>query len=387
MDSAHQRDVGKATVEAELVEKAFEEKKRSKWMHPCACTCYLLLVLLGFIGFFRVACVIDSIYVPAPVMEDKIVVEEMKADFTVGFISDTVRTPESGQTTDKVFEMFKKANIDLLVSAGDQAHGTYEGWFDRITRHFGEYFPTMIVAGNHDKKQHRWERFAEEYERRAKVSGVKCDGRVGIRQTCHYGGLVVVSSVPALWRCGIASSSENAEYMDEQLSQYPDAPWKLCNWHIPDKKIHLSSLPGPVGLDIYDTCRKHGAGIINGHVHSYLRSFTISKFDGPDGMPVRVEGDTEDNEIQLKCNIDDAPNAQSFVFMSSAGKSTVYRTKWEDRPWMAKGITSDDFLVAGGLICKYNVDGNPKKATCSYTDIDGNVLDTFDIFTDPCDKK
>ena len=72
---------------------------------------------------------------------------------------------------------------------------------------------------------------------------------------------------------------------------------------------------------------------------------------------------------------------RSFAFVSGLGGHSI-RKQDRDGPWWAAVYTSDQYANYGALFCLFLVDGDPNRASCYFKDIDGKVVDRFDLISD-----
>jgi len=77
---------------------------------------------------------------------------------------------------------------------------------------------------------------------------------------------IVISSV-GVERAGESANTEHYEYLDRQLRE-STSRWKICVWHMNMGEMQVSYKGDSVGWGAYEICRKHGAFIINGRVHT-----------------------------------------------------------------------------------------------------------------------
>ena len=121
-----------------------------------------------------------------------------------------------------------------------------------------------------------------------------------------------------------------------------------------------------VGWEAYEACRQAGAIIATGHEHSYARTHLMDSFES---LSIASMSST----LRLE-------EGKSFAFVSGLGG---YSIRDQDRkgPWWAAVYTADQGANFGALFCQFLVDGDPNRASCYFKDIDGKVVDRFDIIS------
>ena len=189
-----------------------------------------------------------------------------------------------------------------------------------------------------------------------------CDGELGVSFTCNYKGVLV-----AMTGVGTrATPAEGAAYLASTLSAYPNI-WQTCLWHKNQHLYQTGNKIDEVGWEVYETCREHGAIVLTGHEHSYSRTHLMSDFEGT------VVAST-DNTLVLE-------PGKTFAAVAGLGGKDI--RNWdggaEENPWWAVCAASDNGVNYGALLCTFNVNGDPRLATCSFTDVSGRVWDTFNI--------
>jgi hypothetical protein len=73
----------------------------------------------------------------------------------------------------------------------------------------------------------------------------------------------------------------------------------------------------------------------------------------------------------------------SFAFVSGLGGKGI-RTKIGGlgaNHWWASVYTADENANFGALFCSFNVNGSEDEAVCYFKDIEGNIVDSFNLIS------
>ncbi len=279
--------------------------------------------------------------------EDK----ETPTNFTIAFIGDQGLWDSSKA----VLALIKGEGADLVLHQGDLDYRDDPALWDAQTNTIlGDDFPQLAVIGNHDTKQ------IEGYQklmndRIARIPGLLCTGELGVKATCTYKGIQILQS--GVGSYGVFDES----YFTTQLSE-PGFTWRICSWHTPERH----------GQDIrkaYEACRKAGAIIVTGHIHSYSRTGLVSDFDS---KKMRFT-----NETPLVIE-----KGKTVMAITGLGGGTLrHKTEkdFRDSIQYANDYIIDYAENFGALFCKFNENGITNRAHCYFKTIDGEIIDQFDI--------
>jgi hypothetical protein len=176
-----------------------------------------------------------------------------------------------------------------------------------------------------------------------------------------------------------------APYIKNQMEN-DDHIWKICSWHKNQQAMQLGGKADEMGWGVYETCREQGAIIATGHEHSYSRTKTL----------IDIEEQIVDTSLHPLVNgVPSNPEkllvspGKTFVFVSGIGGSSKrnqdrclpsiypYGCNFE---W-AKIYTTDQNAEFGALFITFNIDGDPTKARGYFKNINGEVIDEFEITT------
>ena len=234
-----------------------------------------------------------------------------------------------------------------------------------------------------------------------------CEGEIGVDQICNYKGLLVAMT-------GVGSRrtpEEGTAFLESAFASYPNI-WRIAMWHKNQllyqtgarapgvcvlggglgrsqagqrwhRDAHTcvapSHLPPPprtastggklngVGWGVYEASLAAGALVMTGHEHSYSRTFTMSSFENP--------------EIWSTSNDVITAPGRSFVTVSGLGGRGIrgWERNLNENPWWASCAASDNGVSDGALYCKFNYNGDARRAYCEFVDRTDRVWDTYFI--------
>ena len=299
-------------------------------------------------------------------------------NYTVAFIGD------SGYAAgfEAVLNLIKDEGTDLVLHQGDLAYTSdAAGFFAKIDAILGSDFPYLASIGNHDtgswpsncgRANGCYTNFLT--ARMAANNIVPDDADLDDEKyAVTYQGLRIVF----VGQNG--NNEEFAQFINDQMAGH-DNIWKICSWHRTQKEMQIGDKSSQMGWDVYNNCLNLGAIIATAHEHSYSRTRTLI---APETQTI----DPACPDANAVC----VEQGKTFVFVSGLGGEegriddqnrclpTIfpYGCKQE---W-ANIYTSSQGANFGALFITFNVDGDPYKAHGYFKDIDGNVVDEFDITT------
>ncbi len=171
------------------------------------------------------------------------------------------------------------------------------------------------------------------------------------------------------------NNTEFAQFISDQLADDPHI-WKICGWHKNQTAMQVGSKADEMSWSPYENCLRLGAIIATAHEHTYHRTRTL--------MHAATQS------VDPTCS---EPNAvcvgpgRTFVFVSGLGGRSIRN---QDRcpptsfpygcnqEW-ANIYTSDQGAAYGALFITFNVDGDPRQARGYFKNINGEIIDQFDI--------
>ena len=279
----------------------------------------------------------------------------------------------SGRDARAVLELIRDEGTDLVIHLGDfDYEDDPAAWDQLISDVLGSAFPYFAAIGNHDEDA--WSAYQTLLlSRLQRIEGASCAGDYGINSACTYEGLFfVLSGVGTMGRGHVS-------YLEETLAANTST-WSICGWHKNQEAMQVGGKDNDVGWRAFEICRQAGAIIGTAHEHSYSRTKTLSDIERQETDPlwpmpseVRVGG------------------GSTFVFVSGLGGRSIRdqeRCLPAEPPYGCKGewasvYTSNQGATFGALFIEFHIDGDPAKARGYFKNIDGEIIDTFTIFSDP----
>lgn len=182
------------------------------------------------------------------------------------------------------------------------------------------------------------------------------------------------TSKPTCWNyCdGCPETYGQTVFIEKAFRAFPSI-WRVCSWHKNHHLYQIGTKYTEVGLPLYDACRKFGAIVTTGHEHSYSRTKRMSSFED---FVVAESGET----IVLS-------EGHSLAWVSGIGgiplrsaDSTLQSNHW----WASTAAASGTSTVSsyGAVFCKFNLNGELRKAFCETKLVDGRIIDSFHLASD-----
>jgi hypothetical protein len=296
-------------------------------------------------------------------------------NYKVAFIGDS----GYGTNFEAVLNLIKSENADLVLHQGDLAYASdAAGFFGKIDAALGPSFPYLASVGNHDvgswpsncgRANGCYTTFIK--ERMAANSIVPDHPDLDDQKyAVDYQGLKIVFVGEN------GNNVEFAQYLTDQL-QGDDHIWKICSWHRNQNAMQVGGKSDQMGWDVYNNCLNLGAIIATGHEHSYSRTRTLAN----------AEQQLVDSECPLPGVLCVEPG-KTFVFVSGLGGQSIRdqnRCLPAAFPYGCNGewasiYTSNQSAKYGALFITFHVDGDPAKAHGYFKNVDGEVIDEFDVF-------
>ena len=287
-----------------------------------------------------------------------------------------------GSNAEKVLDLIVAESADLVVISGDFGYNEGDSstpfkWDSMLRQHLG-CIPYVGSIGNHDVGH--WGNYQYYLEQRLNEAGISWSGDLGVNSHLSYKGLFIVLS-------GVGTLGDNHDsYIRDSLAA-DDSMWSVVSWHKNHTKMQLGDKPTEVKWPTYEICRKAGAIVATGHEHSYSRTYMLTDLPDSAGSSANPEYDTSrgqdmtnggsSNPIILQ---EGTAEGSNFVFVSGLGGYSI-RNKYHNYGWMAETYTApeDQGVNFGALFIIFRVNGQPDKARGYFKDIDGDVIDEFEI--------
>lgn len=277
-------------------------------------------------------------------------------NFKVAFIGDQ----GLGENARAVLHLIKDENADMILHQGDF---DYEDnpleWESQIDDIFGPTFPYFASIGNHDLQV--WPVYQKKLQDRVnRIKEAKCEGDLGVKSYCIYKGIFFVLSGAG------TKDSEHDKYIERQLNK-TNLTWRICSWHKNQRLMQVGGKLDETGWDVYDECRSGGAIIATGHEHSYSRTHLMESF--------------EEQIVASTSNMLEIEKGKTFAFVSGLGGRSI-RSQIDElasKPWWAAVYTAKQDANYGALFCIFNANGIENTAYCYFENIDGKIIDKFNI--------
>jgi hypothetical protein len=305
------------------------------------------------------------------------------ANLLVAFIGDQGANGNS----DAVLNLIKNEGAAAAVHNGDFDYASNAtSWDNRINGILGANFPYFAVIGNHDAAA--WagtSGYASKIAaRQARVPAMGCTGELGVKSTCNFRGLFLVQSCVGTSElrssCG-KDSAEQVSFIRDSLASN-NALWSVCSWHKNQNDLQVGSKSDEVGWNAYKECQAAGAIVSTGHEHSYSRTLALTDV----GNRAAGHGATGAH------NLVTMSAGRNFVFVSglagvgirdyeasSHDDDTWWSSYYASNKWKKNGVVQTGTGTYGATFIRFNVDGDPKKATAYFKDVNGRLVDEFTI--------
>lgn len=292
------------------------------------------------------------------------------AEVRVAFIGDT----GNGSAFESVLDLVMAEAADAVVHNGDFDYGLDpDAFFATVDGKVGASFPYFASVGNHDAGA--WSDYSAYLKTHMDAVGVTLDDPDMTDQkfAFHWRGL------HSVFVGENGENSEFAQFIDDQFSA-TDPAWKICGWHKNQKAMQIGGKGDEMGWDVYENCRKHGAIITTGHEHSYERTKTLTNMTDQ-------EIDPTCSDVATEC----VSPGRTFVVVSGLGGVGIRdqeRCLPTTPPYGCKGewasiYASEQGATYGALFIVFNVGGDPLKAHGYFKNVDGQIIDEFDITRGP----
>ncbi|KYF84895.1 hypothetical protein BE17_00895 [Sorangium cellulosum] len=301
----------------------------------------------------------------------------------VAFIGDQGNNSDA----DAVLNLIKDEGAVATIHNGDFDYASNPAaWESRINSILGANYPYFAVIGNHDAAAWGGASGYASYiqARHARVPDMNCTGELGVKATCNFHGLYIVEScigTGELRSTCAANASDQVNFIHDSLAN-DDSIWSVCAWHKNQNDMQVGGKSNEVGWSAYQECMSAGAIVATGHEHSYSRTLTLTDV-GNAGTGHGATGAF--NLVEL------APN-RNFVFVSGLGgvglrdyeaashdDDTWWSSYYASNKWVKNGALMSGTAAYGALFIRFNVSGDPKRATAYFKDVNGRLADEFTI--------
>ncbi|XXX78682.1 DNRLRE domain-containing protein [Sorangium sp. So ce134] len=301
----------------------------------------------------------------------------------VAFIGDQGNDSDA----DAVLNLIKDEGAAATIHNGDFDYANNpSAWESRINNILGANYPYFAIIGNHDAAAWGGSSGYASYiqARHARVPDMNCTGELGVKATCNFHGLFIVQScigTSELRSTCAANASDQVTFIQDALAN-DSSIWSVCAWHKNQHDMQVGGKSNEVGWSAYQACMNAGAIVATGHEHSYSRTLTLTDV----GNAGTGHGKTGAfNLVEL------GPN-RNFVFVSGLGgvgirdyeaashdDDTWWSSYYASNKWVKNGTLMSGTADYGALFIRFNVNGDPKRATAYFKDVNGRLADEFTI--------
>jgi|GEM_PF-1744924 len=278
-----------------------------------------------------------------------------------------------------VLRLIRAEGAQAVFHQGDLAYdegspSSPRAWMNVVDQELGSTFPYFFSMGNHDVEH--WND-ADGYRRilsnQFTEAGITPRGDaalLGAKTSFDFNGLSINDVAPG--EDSRVAGSDHAGFLNTQLGA-SGALWTICGWHKNMRAMQIGGKGDEAGWDVYETCRRLGAIIATAHEHSYERTHVLSSMQNQ-----TVADNTSPYDIRP---------GQTLAFVSGLAGNSIRdqeRCLPITAPYGCNGewasiYTSNQGANYGALFITFYVDGDPRKARGYFKDINGRVIDTFEI--------
>ncbi len=280
----------------------------------------------------------------------------------------------------EVLEMITEEKADFVIHLGDFDYGDDPPAWEKLMDDGLGDLPWVAVVGNHDIV--KLTEYQEVIERKLKKSPkIECEGQPGLNQSCSFRGLKVVLSAVGLY------PTDHVSFLNQELGA-SDHLWRICGWHLNQADMNLGGKEDVTGYKVHQECAKVGAMVVNGHEHTYGRTYTLADV-GNAAMGHGSMGDYDLIELAV---------GRTFVMYNGMGGVGLrdYESQHDTDTWWAAGYASNMTIIdnqrtpvadgqaeGGAVFIEFGVDGDDTKARGTFKTIDGKTFDEWTITIDP----
>ncbi|WP_437611680.1 DNRLRE domain-containing protein [Sorangium sp. So ce834] len=288
---------------------------------------------------------------------------------------------------DAVLNLIKNEGATATIHNGDFDYANSPAaWENRINSILGPNYPYFAIIGNHDAAAWGGSSGYASYiqARHGRVPDMNCTGELGVKATCNFHGLFIVQScigTSELRSTCAANAADQVSFIQDALAN-DSSIWSVCAWHKNQADMQVGGKSNEVGWSAYQACMNAGAIVATGHEHSYSRTLTLTDV----GNASTGHGKTGAFDL-----VELGPN-RNFVFVSGLGgvgirdyeaashdDDTWWSSYYASNKWVKNGTLMSGIADYGALFIRFNVGGDPKRATAYFKDVDGRLADEFTI--------
>lgn len=330
-----------------------------------------LLILTAALIIFSLGCTKISKDSPVPETETE------EQSFKLAVVGDTGMNDD----TKKVLQLVKESNAQALLLLGDLNYKVIkedpeEGevlysssdkasdYFEMLDSVFAEDFPIIPVIGDHDVDV--WlEEYGPKFEARLKKQDDYFESEtegVGVRSYFPYNGIDIIQIATGFNKFGTQES--NTDYIWQNTSN------RICltMWHNNRWAFNAEDVADRASLEVFEEARRQGCLILNGHHHSYSRTFVFKDMIEPENNAV-----DKTNPYTIK-------DGQTMAIVAGTGGRGLFEI---DQP----NIDMQDYWPFtynenfGALFLNFTKTGDrlDNKVSAEFININNEIIDEFEI--------
>ena len=291
-----------------------------------------------------------------------------------------------------VLELIKDQETDLVLHLGNYGHENANNWVSKIKDILDTDESMIPYIGVVGAKDGNWEEYQQIFFNRLSLTpDLMCfvvdETLIGDQMACIYKNLYFVLSGVGLPPYTSGQSDfvkKNIQFDDfDQFDVVID--WKMCGWHKANFDLRVGSTENNLNLaqEFYDSCREAGALVMTGFENNYARSKLLTGFD-----PITSAQEDDLSVIDLQ-------PGNTVAFVTGLGGQGSHPYSPDDHPstepWSS--IYTENYYLENGnvqeitdfdngvLFITFNKNNNQKKAVGEFVNINGQVIDSFEIST------
>ncbi len=282
----------------------------------------------------------------------------------IAFTGDT----DLGSEFQSVLNLVKAEGAQALVIPGDLAYTTVSAdiqnlWEAKITNTLGANYPYFVSIGNHEDIP-MWQRdYVPNLTRRMQANGATVTGSVA---NSNFG--VVWKGLKMVFI--EADDDTPTTTLSTELAN-DNHIWKVCGWHRLMREMQVGGKDDQTNWNVYEACRQYGAIIATAHEHSYQRTKTLSSMINKTVDPAWTDG----KNLRVT-------RGSTFAFVSALGGASVRSQERCLNPaeagcniWASIRTSTQPGTTYGAFFITFNVDGDPRKATAYFKEVNGQRTD------------
>jgi hypothetical protein len=187
-----------------------------------------------------------------------------------------------------------------------------------------------------------------------------CVGVIGNASVCNINGIAVASS-----SVGLPGFDLQPNVMSSMLVQ-SGSVWRFCSFHTSHAALQLGNSSADQML-VYQSCTMAGGIVVTGDSRGYARTFDIDTY-----APITTSSPRDMSEAVVAVQ-------RNIAIVSGVGgeAAQVCDESRQLRPWWAVALCAQASLEPGALVCRFNINSDPRLALCRFVTASGTERDRF----------